>query len=116
MRLDYCLCCAHGKYVGARGDALISRPDLIFRWAIKIADEIHEAEVCVRADNASERCVPSPGAWHHAMRCGDLASRAEEAGHSLEAMDGVSELSSFYINPISVMAPVCTVLKCGVFD
>ena len=91
MRLDDCLCCAHGRYVGPRTRP--DRPDLIFRWAIKIADEIHEAEVFVRADHASERGVPSPGAWHHAMRCGDLASRAEEAGHSLEAVDGVSELS-----------------------
>ena len=54
---------AYGRYVGARGAAWISRSDLIFRLAIAIEGKIHEAEVCVRADNASERGVPFPTSW-----------------------------------------------------
>ena len=54
---------AYDRYVGARGPAGISRPDLIFRWAIAIEGKVHEAEVCVRADNASERGVPFPTSW-----------------------------------------------------
>ena len=54
---------AYGRYIGARGAASKSRPDLIFRWAIAIEGKIHEAEVCVRADNAAERGVPFPTSW-----------------------------------------------------
>ena len=60
----------HGRYVGTRGSASISRPDLIFRWAIALADKIHESEVCVRADNASERGVPFPAAWRSELNIG----------------------------------------------
>ena len=51
-------------------------------------DEIHESDVLVRSDNASERGVPLAAAWQNAMRYGDLSSRAEEAGRALEAVDG----------------------------
>ena len=50
-----------------RGAASISRPDLIFRWAIAIEGKIHEAEVCVRADHASERGVPFPPSWRREL-------------------------------------------------
>ena len=60
----------HGRYVGTRGSASISRPNLIFRWAIALADKIHESEVCVRADNASERGVPFPAAWRSELNIG----------------------------------------------
>ena len=65
---------------------------LTFRWALATEDEVHESEVSVRADNASERGVPLPAAWQNAMRCRDLSSRAEAAGNTPEAVDGVSEL------------------------
>ena len=94
--VDMCMCVclrAHGRYIGVSGSASISRPDLIFRWAIALEDEIHESEVSMRADHASERGVPLPPDWQNAMRCRDLSSRAEAAPRALEAVDGVSELS-----------------------
>lgn len=97
---------AHGRYIGVGGSSSISRPNLICRWAIALEDEIHESEVCVRADNASERGVPLPAAWQNALRCWDLSSRAEEAGRALEAVDGVSELSCSLIGvPMQCCAP-----------
>ena len=60
----------HGRYVRIRGSASISRPDLIFRWAIALADKIHESEVSVRADNAAERGVPFPAAWRTELNLG----------------------------------------------
>ena len=59
-----------GRYVGTRGSASISRPDLIFRWAIALADKIHESEVSLRADNAAERGVPFPAAWRTELNLG----------------------------------------------
>ena len=82
---------AHDRYVGA-GAALHWHDNLAFHWEITIGDDSHQCDVSVRADNASERGVPLPAAWQNAMRCGDLSSRAEEAGRALEAVDGVSEL------------------------
>ena len=61
--LRVCMFCAHGRYVGVRGDSSISRPELVFGWTIAIEDKIHESEVSVRADHASERGVPFPTAW-----------------------------------------------------
>ena len=46
------------RYAGACGVALTWRSDLTFNWAIASDDASHESEVCVRADNASERGVP----------------------------------------------------------
>ena len=93
-----------GRYVAARGAALTSRPDLIFRWVIAMEDDIHECEVSVRADNASERGVPFPDVWRNAMRCTDLGSRAAEAGRALEAVEGVSDITC---SLIGVPKPCC---------
>ena len=51
------------RYAGDGGAALTLRSSLTFRWAIVMNDQIHESEVCVRADNALERGVPFPAAW-----------------------------------------------------
>ena len=72
---------AYDRYVGARGAASVSRPDLIFRWAIAIEGKIHEAEVCVRADNASERGVPFPTSW-----MSDLGLHATEPTVDVDAL------------------------------
>ena len=82
---------ARDRHLGPPG-VLTRTSILTFRWAIAMEDKIHESEVSVRADNASERGVPIPAAWQNAMRCRDLSSRAEEAGRALEAVDGVSHL------------------------
>ena len=39
------------------------RSELTFNWAIAVDGVIHESEVCVRADHASERGVPFPKTW-----------------------------------------------------
>ena len=83
------------RYVGDRGAALTLRSSLAFRWAIVMNDQIHESEVCVRADNASERGVPFPAAWRKELNIGaaqpvvDVDALARSAvlrvheGHSL---------------------------------
>ena len=53
---------------------------------------IQDADVHVRADNAAERGVPLPEGWHVALSASDLSTFAAEAGRSLEAGNGVSEL------------------------
>ena len=91
---------AHDRYVGADGAASHWHSNLTLRWMIVIDGDSRESKVSVRADNASERGVPLPPAWHNALRCMDLGSRAEKAGHSLEAVDVVSEFSCCWIgNP-----------------
>ena len=39
------------------------RSKLAFHWAIAVEGAIHEEDVYVRADNASERGVPFPASW-----------------------------------------------------
>ena len=39
------------------------RSNLTFNWSITVDGVIRESEVCIRADNASERGVPLPDGW-----------------------------------------------------
>ena len=73
------------------------RSNLAFHWAIALAGEIHESDIDVRADHASERGVPFPEVWHNAIRASDLDSRAREAGCRLKADDVVSEISCMLV-------------------
>ena len=59
------------RYTGARGAALTWRSELTFNWAIAVDGVIHESEVCVRADHASERGVPFPKTWKSDLGLGD---------------------------------------------
>ena len=95
---------AYVRYVGAADAALRPRDDLLFRWAITIDGEIHEFDVSVRVDTASERGVPFPTPWRNAVRCGDLNSRAAEAGRALEAVEDVSDIKC---SLIGVPKPCC---------
>ena len=95
---------AYVRYAGDADAALRPRDDLLFHWAITIDGEIHEFDVSVRADNASERGVPFPTHWHNAVRCGDLNSRAAEAGRALEAVEDVSDIKC---SLIGVPKPSC---------
>ena len=81
---------ARQRYVGHADAALHWRGNLLFHWAITIDDEIHKCDVSVRADYALKRGVPFPTPWHNAVRCGDLSSRAAEAGRALEAVEEAS--------------------------
>ena len=93
----------HDRHVGPAG--VSTRTSILtFRWALALEDEIHESEVSVRADHASERGVPFPAAWYNALQCRDLSARAEEASGTIEAVDGVSELSC---SLIGVPKPRC---------
>ena len=80
------------RYAGDPGLILTRRSTLAFHWAITMDGAIHEADVHVRADHAAERGVPLPEGWHVALSASDLGSFAAEAGRSVEAGDGVSEL------------------------
>ena len=61
---------AHGRHVGSPGAVLTWTSILTFHWAIALEDKIHECEVSVRADNASERGVPFPSAWKSELNIG----------------------------------------------
>ena len=80
------------RYAGDRGLTLTQHSSPAFHWAIAVGGSIHEADVHVRADNAAERGTPLPEGWRVAMSASDLGSRAAEAGRTLEAGGGVSEL------------------------
>ena len=95
---------AHDRCVGHADAAFQLHGNLLFHWAITIDDEIYECDVSVRADHASERGVPFPTPWHNAARCGDLSSRAAEAGRALEAVEGVSDITC---SLIGVPKPCC---------
>ena len=81
------------RYVGISRCTSSQNSNLVFNWAIGIDGSVYEFEVCVRADNASERGVPFPEHWRTAFGCRDLGRRAQEAGRKLEAVDGVSDLN-----------------------
>ena len=84
--------CVCVRYIGDHGGVLVWRSSLAFHWAVAIGGAVLEADVQVRADNASERGVPLPEGWHVPLSATDLGSRAAEAGRILEAGESVSEL------------------------
>ena len=71
--------CTLAGYVGDRGAALTSRSSLAFRWAIVMDGKIHESEIHVRADHASERGVPFPAAWRKELLVVNVDALADAA-------------------------------------
>ena len=59
------------RYVGDPGLISAWRSKLAFHWAIAVEGAIHEEDVYVRADNASERGVPFPASWKSDLGLGD---------------------------------------------
>ena len=88
-------------YVGDRGASLTRRSTLAFRWAIAIDGGIHESEIHVRADNASERGVPFPASWRNDLNIGaaqpvvdvdDLARSAVRRAHEEHSLSEAAQL------------------------
>ena len=60
---------AHARHVGP--DGVSTRTSILtFRWALAMEGKVHESEVSVRADHASERGVPFPAAWRSELNIG----------------------------------------------
>ena len=101
-----------GRYVGTRGSASISRPDLIFRWAIALVDKIHESEVSVRADHAAERGVPFPATWRTELNLGAVQPVVSVDALARSAVERACEELSLPDDAKLDCRPPCTLIAC----